>query len=88
MPLQPTNQNILNLSFRSILISKLSSNNVCVSVELAHIKFMGIGSFHYHIPVEHVFELDFVQSAQVAFQSYIVHVLHKKEERRPGMRSG
>ena len=49
---------------------------------------MCVWPFHYRIFVKYIFELDFVQASQIALQRFISHLIHRKEERRPGMRSG
>lgn len=58
------------------------------SIELAHIQLVSVRSLDYGTAIEDVLELDFVQSAQVTLKSYLKTLLHKNEERRPGMRSG
>ena len=61
---------------------------VQLSIELAHIELVGVGSCQDGASVEDVFELDFVESSQIAFQGCVNGEVHRKEERSPGMRSG
>ena len=59
-----------------------------LSVELTHVEFMGIGSFDYWVAVENIFEFDFVESSQIALQSYVIGCIQRKEDRSPGILSG
>jgi hypothetical protein len=58
------------------------------SIELTHVKLVGIWALNDHFFVEDILKFDFVQSVQVAFESCMELLIHKKEERSPGILYG
>lgn len=58
------------------------------SVELTHVELVSVGALDDHIAVEHIFELQFVQTIQVALQCCITRILQRKDDLRPGILSG
>ena len=49
---------------------------------------MSIRALNESISVKHVFKLKSVQSTQIAFKSWLIKDVHKKEDLRPGILSG
>lgn len=58
------------------------------SIELTHVKFMGVWTLDDHFFIEDILEFNFVQPIEVTFKGCIDKILHKKEERSPGILYG